>query len=170
MTFLILAVFSVNCDQATIYRDESSMSYQNFEPLSAFYSGVNDGSGDRSPVILIPGLEASQVEAKITDKKETRHFFCSKNSDWFLIWLNPEEFIPQIIDCFMDNFKLIYDHKLRRTHNAQGIDIRVPGFGETHSVEYLSNLEIGPRKLNCPVSCLAFDTLIQSRFFSVIFP
>ena len=141
---LLIASFicAVNCltENGEIYTSNEEMSYQNFDPWSSVKPS------ERSPVILMPGLEASQVEAKITDKKETRHFFCSKNSDWFLIWLNPEEFIPQIIDCFMDNFKLFYDHKLRRTNNAQGIEIRIPGFGETHSVEYLSNLEIGPRK------------------------
>lgn len=135
----------VNCDRIKpngILFEIDTTSYSNFDPSTEPKSEVR--SEVRSPVILIPGLEASQVEAKITEKRETRHFFCAKNSDWFLIWLNPEEFIPQIIDCFIDNFKLIYDHKLRRTVNAQGVQIRIPGFGDTHSVEYLSNLEIGP--------------------------
>ena len=145
ISFSISAIIlhqEVNCDRIKpngipLFEIDTT-SYSNFDPSTEPKSEV------RSPVILIPGLEASRVEAKITDKKETRHFFCAKDSDWFLIWLNPEEFIPQIIDCFMDNFKLTYDHKLRRTVNAQGVEIRIPGFGDTHSVEYLSNLEIGP--------------------------
>ena len=35
--------------------------------------------------------------------------------------------------------RLVYDSQTKEYHNAEGVDIRIPCFGETHSVEYLDN-------------------------------
>ncbi|KAK7861832.1 hypothetical protein R5R35_000592 [Gryllus longicercus] len=89
------------------------------------------------PVILVPGDGGSQVEAKL-HKKDTVHYLCQKNTqDYFNIWLNMELLVPIVIDCWIDNIKLVYDNKTRKTYNSDGVDIRIPGFGNTSTVEWL---------------------------------
>merc|ERR1719334_2150541 len=45
--------------------------------------------------------------------------------------------IPEIIDCWVDNVKLKYDNVTRRTYNNDGVETRIPGFGNTTTVEWL---------------------------------
>ncbi|XP_064120034.1 phospholipase A2 group XV-like [Macrobrachium nipponense] len=89
------------------------------------------------PVVLIPGDGGSQMEAKL-NKTETVHYICSKlTSDWFDLWLNMELLVPYIIDCWVDNMKLVYDNVTRTTSNAEGVETRIPGFGNSTTVEWL---------------------------------
>ena len=39
------------------------------------------------PVIIIPGTGGSQIEAKL-DKPSVNHFYCSRTSDWYTLWLS----------------------------------------------------------------------------------
>ncbi|XP_053985696.1 phospholipase A2 group XV-like [Hylaeus volcanicus] len=90
-----------------------------------------------SPVILVPGDGGSQVEAKL-NKTTAVHYLCEKiSTGYFNIWLNLELLVPVIIDCWIDNMKLIYDNVTRTTRNQDGVDIRIPGWGDPFSVEYL---------------------------------
>ncbi|XP_076254816.1 lysosomal phospholipase A and acyltransferase-like isoform X1 [Rhynchophorus ferrugineus] len=89
------------------------------------------------PVILIPGDGGNQLEAKL-NKSESVHYICAKNTaDYFNIWLNMELLVPLVIDCWIDNMRLIYNNVTRKTQNPEGVDIRVPGFGESETVEWL---------------------------------
>ena len=47
--------------------------------------------------------------------------------------------VPKIIDCWADNMKLRYDPKTRTTRNNDGVETRVPGFGNSSTVEYLDS-------------------------------
>lgn len=90
-----------------------------------------------NPVVFIPGDGGSQLEAKL-NKSAVVHYLCQKTtSSYFNIWLNLELLTPVIIDCWIDNVKLKYDNVTRKTSNMDGVDIRVTGFGNTESVEYL---------------------------------
>ena len=93
------------------------------------------------PVLLVPGLSASEIEARL-DKNTTTHSYCAKKSDWFTIWLNPSLLIPYAIDCWVDNFKLVYNDEAKKTENTPGVETRVPGFGDVRTIEYLSTIHL----------------------------
>ena len=86
----------------------------------------------------VPGDGGSQLDAKL-DKPDVPHYFCEKKTDYFSLWLNLELLVPFVIDCWVDNMKLIYDNVTRTTRNNDGVDIQIPGFGHTTSVEYVDS-------------------------------
>ena len=104
--------------------------------LSVVCSLSNATSGVLSPIVLIPGLAGSQLEAKLS-KETSPHYFCNKHVDWFTIWINVEEFWPYVVDCFAENMMLKYDATNGVFSNASHVEIRVPGFGNTSTIEYL---------------------------------
>ncbi|VDK68485.1 unnamed protein product [Litomosoides sigmodontis] len=90
------------------------------------------------PVVLVPGYGGSQLKAKLTGKPETVHYWCARQTDnFFDLWLNLELFLPKVIDCWVDNMKLVYDRTTNRTSNMPGVLINVPGFQNTNTVEWL---------------------------------
>jgi lysophospholipase-3 len=48
-----------------------------------------------------------------------------------------ELLVPIVIDCWVDNMKLTYDNITRTTTNNPGVDIRIPDFGNSTSVEWI---------------------------------
>ncbi|KAM4833413.1 lysosomal phospholipase A and acyltransferase isoform 2-T2 [Thomomys bottae] len=91
----------------------------------------------RPPVVLVPGDLGNQLEAKL-DKPKVVHYLCSKKTDsYFTLWLNLELLLPVIIDCWIDNIRLLYNRTSRATQFPDGVDVRVPGFGRTFSLEFL---------------------------------
>lgn len=86
----------------------------------------------------MPGDGGSQIEAKL-NKDDVPHYFCDRSTDFFSLWLNLELLVPFVIDCWVDNMKLIYDNVTRTTRNNDGVAIQIPGFGNTTSVEYVDS-------------------------------
>uniref|UniRef100_A0A1B6CCH8 Group XV phospholipase A2 n=1 Tax=Clastoptera arizonana TaxID=38151 RepID=A0A1B6CCH8_9HEMI len=94
------------------------------------------------PIILVPGDGGSQVDAKL-NKSSVVHYICEKTtSDYFNIWLNLELLVPLVIDCWVDNMRLEYDNITRTTHNPPGVELRIPGFGDPFSVEWLDPTKV----------------------------
>ncbi|XP_054282894.1 phospholipase A2 group XV-like [Macrosteles quadrilineatus] len=93
--------------------------------------------GKVHPVIFIPGDGGSQVDAKL-NKPEVVHYICTKTTkDFFNIWLNMELLVPIVMDCWVDNMRLVYDNATRTTSNAPGVELRIPGWGDPFVVEWL---------------------------------
>ena len=87
-------------------------------------------------IFTVPGNGGSQMEAKL-DKPTTVNWFCDRTSDWFTLWLDLKLLVPYAADCFADNIILKYDPETRTTRNNDGVQIRIPGFGGTATVETL---------------------------------
>ncbi|ETE65029.1 Group XV phospholipase A2, partial [Ophiophagus hannah] len=84
-----------------------------------------------------PGDLGNQLEAKL-DKPSVVHYLCSKKTDsYFTLWLNLELLLPVIIDCWIDNIRLVYNRTSGTTVPPDGVDIKVPGFGKTFALEFL---------------------------------
>ncbi|XP_069183296.1 lysosomal phospholipase A and acyltransferase-like isoform X1 [Procambarus clarkii] len=90
------------------------------------------------PVVLIPGCGGSQMEARFDSDEELITACRTEIGEWFLMWFNIENIIPYYIDCVIDGMKLQYDNVTRTTRNAPGVETRIPGFGNTSTVEWLS--------------------------------
>ncbi|XP_068621391.1 lysosomal phospholipase A and acyltransferase-like [Battus philenor] len=105
--------------------------------LGLIFSFLARNSLGLSPVILIPGDGGSQLEARL-NKTNVVHYICAKTSTGFFnIWLNLELLVPFVIDCWVDNTRLEYDNVTRTTRNPEGVEIRVPGWGNPEPVEWL---------------------------------
>ncbi|XP_055330558.1 phospholipase A2 group XV-like [Paramacrobiotus metropolitanus] len=92
----------------------------------------------RSPVILVPGVGGSRLQAKL-NKPNTVSLFCAKQTkDYIDLWLNVDLLLPYALECWVDNMKLHYNNVSRRSENAPGVDVRVYGFGSSLAVEYVS--------------------------------
>ncbi|KAL0968241.1 hypothetical protein UPYG_G00264220 [Umbra pygmaea] len=113
-----------------------SAPYINGKTLEKCLTG-NTYPSERPPVVLIPGDLGNQLEAKL-DKPSVVHYICYKKTEvYFTLWLNLELLVPVAIDCWIDNIRLIYNRTTRLTEAPPGVDVRVPGFGQTFSLEYL---------------------------------
>ncbi|CAK9805558.1 Phospholipase A2 group XV [Anthophora quadrimaculata] len=120
-----------------------------------------------SPVIFVPGDGGSQVEAKL-NKTTVVHYFCEKvSTEYFNIWLNLELLVPVVIDCWIDNMKLIYDNITRTTRNQNGVDIRIPGWGDPFVVEYLDPSKASPGAYFKDISNMLVDELGYIRNYSI---
>ncbi|XP_053606433.1 phospholipase A2 group XV-like [Plodia interpunctella] len=100
------------------------------------YCFLAQNSFGLSPVILIPGDGGSRLEAKL-NRTTVVHYICGKISDYFNIWLNLELLVPIVIDCWVDNTRLEYDNVTRTTRNPPGVEIKVPGWGDPETVEWI---------------------------------
>ena len=97
---------------------------------------------DKNPIILIPGLGGSQIEAKLNKTSTPHPFLCFRKSDWYQIWVSPIELLPWFIDCFKDNFRRVVDMKTGKTSNSPGVSIRVAEWGKTDGIESISSCHV----------------------------
>jgi lysophospholipase III len=93
----------------------------------------------RYPAIFIPGNGGSQIWARLNRTLPPPHFFCARHSDWFELWLDVRLLIPEVIDCFVDNIRLTYNSTTKKTTNLEGVEIQIPGFGDTSTIEFFDS-------------------------------
>ncbi|XP_037623834.1 phosphatidylcholine-sterol acyltransferase [Sebastes umbrosus] len=94
-------------------------------------------SNSTPPLIIVPGNLGNRLEAKI-DKPTLVSWLCYKKTEhWFPLWIDLNMFMPIGIDCWIDNIRLVYNRTSRRSSNSPGVQVRVPGFGQTYPIEFL---------------------------------
>lgn len=91
-----------------------------------------------APVVLVPGYSRSQIRATLDKPSVVQPNCVKKRRDEFTLWVDYSELTPQNIDCLSDNLRLIWNNETKTTSNSPGVMTRVPDFGHTRSVEYLS--------------------------------
>lgn len=89
-----------------------------------------------SPVVLVPGLLGSRLQARV-NKEHRVNIFCSKETDWQDLWLSLRAFLPWAVDCWLDNARLEFDPETGFTKEPEGVESRVPDFGSVESVRHL---------------------------------
>ncbi|CAH1778953.1 unnamed protein product [Owenia fusiformis] len=105
-----------------------------------------------NPVILVPGDGGSQFFAKLS-KPSVIHYWCSQHTTaYFSLWLNLEMVSPFVLDCFVDNLRLVYNETSRKTSNSPGVDIQIREFGNTSSVEWLDPSQVSPTSYFSPIA------------------
>lgn len=51
-------------------------------------------------IVSVPGLGGNKLQAKL-NKSSVPHPWCTKKSDYFDIWLNLYEMVPEVLDCWV---------------------------------------------------------------------
>lgn len=90
-----------------------------------------------NPVVFVPGIFGSQLEARLRRTAHVRPW-CPLRTNWFDIYLNVRLLTPLLLDCFVDDLRLLYNGTSRMTHSTLGVEIRAKSFGKLESVSYLS--------------------------------
>ncbi|XP_052865995.1 phospholipase A2 group XV-like [Anopheles cruzii] len=114
------------------------------------YEHLLDPTRKLSPVIFVPGDGGSQMDAML-NKPNKVSFLCQRSTTTFYnIWLNKELLVPLVIDCWIDNVRLEYDNVTRTTCNSPGVVTRIPGFGQSETVEWIdpSHASVGAYFVN----------------------
>lgn len=106
-----------------------------FKQAMSDYKGLLES--DLSPVILVPGLLGSRLQARL-DKPNRVNVLCRKqSSSWQEMWLSVKNFLPLLVDCWFDNARMVPDLETGFTKNAPGVVVRVPDFGSVKSVRVM---------------------------------
>jgi lysophospholipase-3 len=123
-----------NLDSLIFNVDENRNTYEKVPKLKDTFT--------KYPIVLVPGDGGNQLFSKL-NKTSAPHYFCQlKSNNYFLLWLNIEEITPYVIDCFVDNIRLVYDNVTKTTQNSPGVDVLVPDFGRPEPVEYLDTTKL----------------------------
>ncbi len=87
----------------------------------------------------MPGDGGNQIYAKL-NKTSRPHYICDLTTkDYFELWLNLELISPYVIECLVDNLRLVYNNKTKLTENSPGVETLVDKFGMTDTVEFLDS-------------------------------
>ena len=99
------------------------------------FAAVSISAAPLSPVVIVPGDGSNILEARL-NKPSAPHWYCSKTSDWYRLWLNTANLLSAT-SCWADNIRLEVDPTTGRASNAPGVETRVPFWGSTEGLEEL---------------------------------
>merc|ERR1719250_476703 len=126
-SLLVCIFFSVTWCSPVIPESHSDVYIQNILQQP---SDADPDPGPLHPIILIPGDGGSQIEARL-NKTTTNHWWCSKVSDWYDLWLNIEQMLTLMVECWADNVSLTYNST---TTSVEWIDKSMRGFSTYFSL------------------------------------
>ncbi|KAK9814182.1 hypothetical protein WJX72_001833 [[Myrmecia] bisecta] len=90
------------------------------------------GAHTHAPIILLPGLGGSALEARL-NRSSAPAWYCSTSHDWQVAWFSAYEATRP--DCFLDELQVIYDPVTKRYHNQTGVEVRPYDFGGLDGVK-----------------------------------
>jgi lysophospholipase-3 len=78
----------------------------------------------KSPIIFIPGSFCSLLEVRINTTLQPS---CPRSLDnqWMLLWLNLRFFEPNLVPCFHQIFKFVYNSSSNSFENPPGVETRL---------------------------------------------
>ncbi|XP_031479919.2 lecithin-cholesterol acyltransferase-like 1 [Nymphaea colorata] len=118
--------------------------YVSSPPMTEAPMLIHNGkaTSELHPVVLVPGMGGNQLEARLTDAYQPSGAFCRPSAGtrkWFNLWLDLSTLLfPPFTRCFSDRMSLFYDPQTDTYQNAPGVETRVPHFGSTRALKYLS--------------------------------
>jgi len=100
-----------------------------------FLAVVHSVSSHPAPLVIVPGLGGSVLEAKLHNRPKARD--CSSNSLWYTIWASVVQGVTRYA-CFRDNLQLYLNKssKYSGLSNYTGVQIRPRDYGGTGGIEY----------------------------------
>lgn len=87
-----------------------------------------------TPVVIVPPMLGSQLYGTVTDL--STHWYCSKNFENKLLWLDEEMVIPPILNCLAEYLTSEWDPSSNSIKNRTNTQIFSPDFGGVSSFEY----------------------------------
>ncbi|KAL6600325.1 hypothetical protein ACP70R_045125 [Stipagrostis hirtigluma subsp. patula] len=88
--------------------------------------------GELHPIILVPGLGCTDLEARLTDAYHPSVPRCGamKGKGWFGLWNNASDLVSHdYVECFEEQMRLVYDSSINDYRNLPGVETRVLHFG-----------------------------------------
>ncbi|KAL6626713.1 hypothetical protein ACP70R_030439 [Stipagrostis hirtigluma subsp. patula] len=94
------------------------------------------GAGDEvlHPIVLVPGVSCSKLEARLTEAYRPSVPRCGamKGKGWFGLWANSSGLAAHdYVPCFEEQMRLVYDPAADDYRNLPGVETRVAHFGSS---------------------------------------
>jgi lysophospholipase-3 len=112
------------------------------------------GAEPLNPVILVPGLMGSALEAKL-DREDVPAWYCWKKWDWYGLWLSLYEILAQ--SCAFNNLEVNFHPENYTYANQTGVQIRPRDFGGLQGVRFLDDFLDDPLHLTG-----IYETMIEA--------
>ncbi|ELP88080.1 1-O-acylceramide synthase precursor, putative [Entamoeba invadens IP1] len=100
---------------------------------------AKDKCASRSPVVMVPGLMSSILEAKI-DVAESYGPWpkdCDRTKDWSRVWVDADIVLPRKGECLMKYMSGVWNETTNKLETIPGVSLRVPEFGSTYGLDQL---------------------------------
>ncbi|CAN6354053.1 unnamed protein product [Urochloa humidicola] len=90
------------------------------------------------PIVLVPGVSCSELEARLTDayRPSSPHCGAMKGKGWFGLWANVSDLpATHYVPCFLEQMRLVYDPDADDYRNLPGVETRVRNFGSSRGFQ-----------------------------------
>ncbi|RCV24611.1 hypothetical protein SEVIR_5G097700v4 [Setaria viridis] len=90
------------------------------------------------PIVLVPGISCSELEARLTDAYRPSLPRCGamKGKGWFGLWANSTDLAAHhYVPCFTEQMSLAYDPAAGDYLNLPGVETRVRNFGSSRGFQ-----------------------------------